>query len=110
MKGFFKIVGTLIPLTKKDTSFIYFSACQNAFNKLRKCFTLAPILYHIDLVREVVVEMDTSDLVVPGILSQYDEEGILHPVTYLSRKYLPVEINYEIYDKEPLMIIYAFKE
>jgi hypothetical protein len=35
---------------------------------------------------------------------------ILHPVAYFWRKHLPMENNYEIYDKELLMIIHAFAE
>lgn len=38
-----------------------------------------------------------------------DEEGILHPMTFFLKKLVPVECNYEIYDKELLAIIYCFK-
>jgi hypothetical protein len=55
------------------------------------------------------METDASNFVIAGIVSQYDDEGILHPVTYLSRKYLPADINCEIYNKKLFVIIYAFK-
>jgi hypothetical protein len=56
------------------------------------------------------VETDTSDYVSAGVLSQYDDEGILHPVAFLSKKHSPAECNYEIYDKELMAIVRAFKE
>jgi hypothetical protein len=45
-----------------------------------------------------------------GVLSQYDDEGILHPVAFFSKKHSPAECNYEIYDKELMAIVRAFEE
>jgi hypothetical protein len=77
---------------------------------LKKSFVSAPILHHFDGERKIVVETDASNLVIAGALSQYDNNDILHPVAHLSRKHFPAEINYEIYDKEFLAIVWAFKE
>jgi RNase H-like domain found in reverse transcriptase len=57
-----------------------------------------------------MVETDSSDCVPAGVLSQYGDNGILHPVTYFSKKHSITECNYEIYDKELLVIIRCFKE
>ena len=51
-----------------------------------------------------------SDYVNAGVLSQLDDEGVLHLVAYFSRKIAPAECNYEIYNKEFLTIIWCFKE
>jgi hypothetical protein len=56
------------------------------------------------------VETDASDYVFAGVLSQYDDEGILYPVTFFSKKHSPAECNYEIYDKELMAIVCAFEE
>ena len=56
------------------------------------------------------MKTDASDYVSEGILSQYDENDVLHPVAYFSKKHSPAECNYEIYDKELMAIIHAFKE
>ena len=45
-----------------------------------------------------------------GILSQYDKNGVLHPIAYFFKKHNSVECNYEIYDKELIAIICMFKE
>jgi hypothetical protein len=56
------------------------------------------------------VETNASDYVSAGVLSQYDDEGILHPVTFFSKKHSPAECNYEIYNKELMAIVHAFEE
>jgi trimethylamine:corrinoid methyltransferase-like protein len=44
------------------------------------------------------------------MLSQYDNEGILHPIAFFSKKHTPAEYNYEIYDKELIAIVRTFEE
>jgi len=56
-----------------------------------------------------VVKADLSDYVTGGILSQYNEEGVLHPMAYFSKWLSPAECNYKIYDKELLAIIRCFE-
>ena len=56
-----------------------------------------------------VVETDASDKAIGAYLSQADDKGKLRPVAYLSRKFTPPESNYEVYDKELLAIIEAFR-
>ena len=100
----------MIALTRKDKSFFWSTACKDAFRKLRDLFTTAPILMHFNHEKEVIVETDASDHVSAGILSQYDDDGVLRPVAFFSKKHFPQEVNYEIYDKELLAIIRAFEE
>jgi hypothetical protein len=69
-----------------------------------------PVLAHFDLDRDNIVEMDASDYVSASMLSQYDDDNVLHPVAYFSKKYSPVECNYKIYDKELMAIVRAFEE
>lgn len=71
---------------------------------------MAPILMHFDPDRAIIIETDASDYVSTGIMSQHDENQVLRPVAYDSKKHSPVECNYEIYDKELLAIIRDFDE
>jgi len=57
-----------------------------------------------------VIEIDASNYVFKNILSQYDENEILHSVAYFSKKHNSVECNYEIYDKELMIIVCAFEK
>ena len=53
---------------------------------------------------------DASDYISACMMSQYDANGTLHSIAFLFKKYLPVECNYEIYDKELMAIINCFEE
>lgn len=68
------------------------------------------ILAHFNPDQECVVKTDASDYVSAGILFQNDNNGILHPVAYFSKKHSPAECNYEIYDKELMAIVTVFEE
>jgi len=109
IKDFSKIVRSLVRLTQKEVIFEWDQACQTAFDHMKKRMTEAPILRHFDQNREAILETDSSDYVNGGILSQYDDEGTLHPMAYYSKNLSPAECNYEIYDKKLLAIIRAFE-
>ncbi|KAF4311370.1 hypothetical protein GTA08_BOTSDO13164 [Botryosphaeria dothidea] len=55
-------------------------------------------------------DQDKSRYCTGGILSQYDDNGVLRPVAYFSKKNSPAECNYEIYDKELLAIIKCLQQ
>ena len=104
------IVAPMVRLTKKGAPFVWDASCEDAFQLLKIRFTSAPILRHFDPDLEIVVETDASDYVSAGVLSQYDKDGVLHPVAFFSKKHLPAECNYEIYDKELMAIVRSFEE
>jgi hypothetical protein len=104
------IVQPLTFLTHKGVPFSWSTEQQIAFDTLKATFTSAPVLARFDPDQDVIVEMDALDYVSASVLSQYDDDNILHPVAYFSKKHSPVECNYEIYDKELIAIIYAFEE
>jgi hypothetical protein len=97
-------------LTRKNAHFIWSDECSQSFKTLKHAFTTAPILRHFNYDREIIVETDASDYISAGVLSQYDDEGILHPIAFFSKKHTPAECNYEIYDKELMAIVRAFEE
>ena len=76
---------------------------------LKRRFTMAPILAHFDFDYDVIMETDASDYVAAGVLSQFGEDGILHPVAFFSTRHSPAECNYEIYDKELRAIVRALE-
>ena len=105
-----KIAALLTHLICKDVAFEWFSECEDAFNTLKRAFTSNVILCHYNLDLKLVVKTNASDYVSEGILLQYNENGVLHPVAYFFKKHSPAECNYEIYDKELMAIICTFKE
>jgi hypothetical protein len=110
VRNYSRIVQPLTFLTRKGVPFAWSTDQQTAFDTLKATFTSAPILARFDPDRDVIVETDASDYVSTGVLSQYDDDNILHPVAYFSKQHSPAECNYEIYDKELMAIVRAFKE
>jgi hypothetical protein len=55
---------------------------QKLFNNLKNRLISVPILAQFDLDHNVIVETEPSDYVSARVLSQYDDKGILYPVTF----------------------------
>ena len=77
---------------------------------MKAAVTAAPVLRHFDPKRQAILETDTSDYVTGGVLSQFDDDGVLHPIAYYSKSIIAAEYNYHIYDKELLAIIRCFEQ
>ena len=71
-------------------------------------FTTTPILAHYNPERYCLVETDASDFDTSGILSQPEDNQILHPVAFKSAKMTPAQCNFSIEDKDLLAIVKAF--
>ncbi len=67
------------------------------------------ILKHFDLIRKAILKINFSNYVNDEVLSQYDDEDILHSMIFYSKNMILAEYNYEIYDKELLIIIHWMK-
>ena len=65
---------------------------------------------HFDTEKEIIVKTDALDYVSASIISQYDDNGVLHPVAHFLKQDSPAECNYEIYDKELIAMIRCFEE
>ena len=79
------------------------------FKKLKELFTVKLILKIHTLSLLMVIETDVSDFVLGVYLVQKHSDG-WHLVIYYSHKITPLELNYNIYNKELLGIITALKE
>ena len=56
-----------------------------------------------------MIESDASDLAKGGILNQLEPDGKWHPLAFLSEQFLPAEINYDVHDKEMVVIVNCFE-
>ena len=54
--------------------------------------------------------MDLLDFILGAYIVQKYKDKIQYLVAYYSRKLIPPELNYNIYDKELLAIVTALKE
>ncbi len=67
------------------------------------------ILRHFDQTCETILEINSFNYVNDEVLSQYDDEEVLHSIVFYSKNMSSAECNYEIYNKELLIIIWAFE-
>jgi len=56
------------------------------------------------------METDASDLAKAGILSQYEPDKRRHPLAFYNKRFLPAELNYDVHDKEMVVIVHCFQE
>jgi hypothetical protein len=70
----------------------------------------APVLAQFSFEKEIALEIDASSYVSVGVLSQYDDQGILHPVAFFSKKHTPAKENYEIYNQELGAIVKSLEQ
>jgi len=110
VKDYSGLVAPLTALTGSSTPFRWGKEQQDAFDKLKDIFITEPVLAQFDWDRETVLETDSSGWSTSGVLSQYGDDGLLHPVAYFSKKMNVHEANYEIHDKELLAVINCLKE
>ena len=106
IRGYSSIRRPLTQLTKKGQVWNWTNECQEAFNKLKVSFTKAPILTHYHPKKPLMIETDASDLAKGAVLSQYEDlDKKWHPVAFYSKKFSPAELNYDIHDKEMVVIV-----
>jgi len=98
-------------LTKKNCTWNWGVEQQNAFEALKKTFTMAPVLRIPNDEDPFKLSTDTSDFATGAVLSQKDmQTNLWHPVAFFSKSLDIHERNYEIYDKELLAVIWGLEE
>jgi hypothetical protein len=109
IRGYTKIMNSLFALLKKAKEFEWDEKCDEAFNKVKKRITSAPILVQSDPEKPKTIETDASDYAIRMRLTQPGDDGKPQPIAFHSRKLIQAELNYNIHDKELLAIVVAFK-
>ncbi len=99
----------MIQLIQKKIIFEWNKVCQTAFNHMKRHMIETSILRHFDQTRDFILEIDSFNYVNDEVLSQYDDEDVLHSIVFYSKNMSSAECNYEIYDKKLLIIIWAFE-
>jgi hypothetical protein len=97
-------------LLRKDISWTWKSEQIEVFRALKKVFTTASVLAYFNYMKKTVVETDASNWASSSILSQYNNNEKLRSVVFFSSKHTALECNYEIYNKELLIIVKVLKE
>jgi len=109
IKNFSKLVKSFTQLTRKNTSFVWNEICVQVFDNLKKQVSSISVLRHFNLKQQAILKINASNYVKDEILSQYDDERVLHSIIFYSKSMIFAEINYHIYDKKLLVIIQCFE-
>ncbi|KAJ1084320.1 hypothetical protein NDU88_004471 [Pleurodeles waltl] len=91
--------------------FIWTKEAERAFQELKTAFTQAPVLRYPDNTNDFIVETDASDRAIGAVLLQkQDNDGLEHPIFYLSHILSEAERNYSVLERELLALKVACKE
>ena len=110
IRSFSNIAQPLNELLRKDTIYEWTEERNNCFNDMKWQFTTKPVLIMPNQLHPFWVESDASKYAIEAVLMQKDSNGDLHPCSYISQTFTPVEKNYQIYNRELLGIIRALDE
>ena len=75
------------------------------FEELKGRFTKEPVLAALDLDKKIRMEVDVSDYATGGVLSMECKDRKWKLVAFLSKSLNETERNYEIHDKEMLVVV-----
>ena len=92
-------------MVKKDKRWDWTERQEKVFKELKEWFTKEPVLAAPDIDKKMRMEVDASDYATGGVLSMECKNGLWRPVAFLSKSLNETERNYEIHDKEMLVII-----
>ncbi|GJY47928.1 reverse transcriptase domain-containing protein [Tanacetum coccineum] len=109
IKDFSKISRPITHLLEKNTLFIFFDECIQAFQTLKKKLTESPILIALDWDLPFELMCDASDFNIGAVLGQRYEKQF-RPIHYASKTMNEAESHYTTMEKEMLAVVYAFKK
>lgn len=103
---FATIAAPLTNLTRKNAPNLVrrTPACDGAFAELKSWMCSSPILRSPNFSKPFIVQTDASECGVGAVLSQLDDNGDDHPMSYYSQKLLPRQERYANVEKECLAI------
>ncbi|XP_073307370.1 uncharacterized protein [Primulina huaijiensis] len=106
IKDFSLISKPICNLLTKDSAFEWTQECQNAFDKIIRHLTSAPIMQPPDWSLPFEIMCDASDYAVGAVLGQR-RNGKPYVIYYASRTLNNAQMNYSTTEKELLAVIFA---
>ncbi len=109
IKNFSNLIMSMMALVQKNTLFKWTEKFNQSFMKPKVMFISVSILFSFDHTCTTMMKTDFSDWCINETLLQL-VNNVWRPCAYYSKKNASAECNYEIYDKEMLIIIQCLKE
>ena len=107
--NFSEIAAPLTNLLSKKVKFVWTDDCQLAFDKVKLLLQKSPVLKSPDYEKPFKLIIDSSDVGTGSVLVQEASDGLDHPVSYFSKKFLRYQKNYSVVEKETLGLVLALE-
>ena len=107
--NFSDIAAPLTNLLSKKVKFVWTHDCQLAFDKVKLLLQKSPVLKSPDYEKPFKLIIDSSDVGTGSVLVQEASDGLDHPVSYFSKKFLKYQKNYSVVEKETLGLVLALE-
>ena len=107
--NFSEIAAPLTNLLSKKVKFVWTDDCQLAFDKVKLLLQKSPVLKSPDYEKPFKLIIDSSDVGTGSVLVQEASDGLDHPVSYFSKKFLKYQRNYSVVEKETLGLVLALE-
>ena len=104
-----EIAAPLTNLLSKKVKFVWTDDCQLAFDKVKLLLQKSPVLKSPDYEKPFKLIIDSSDVGTGSVLVQEASDGLDHPVSYFSKKFLKYQKNYSVVEKETLGLVLALE-
>ena len=110
IQDYSKLTKPLSKLTHKNSEFKWTNLTQKCFETLKDCLTSDKLILQFpDFTKDFFLNTDASQFAIGSVLSQYNDQTNLHPLSYTSRTLNSAEINYSTIEKELLSIVWSIK-
>ncbi|KAI8119245.1 Transposon Tf2-6 polyprotein [Lucilia cuprina] len=110
IRDFATISAPLTDTLKKSKKFVMTPEAVDAFEKLKRALTSAPVLRHPNFAKRFYVQCDASDYGVGAVLFQLNEKEEEHPIAFYSQKLNSCQKNYSVTEKECLAAVLAIRK
>lgn len=106
---FSTIANPLNKLLRKGEPFVWADEQKEAFEKLKKSLTEAPVLAHFNEQCQHKLQTDASDVGLGAVLTQVEPSGEERPLFFASRTLRGAELRYPVREKEALAIVFGIQ-
>lgn len=99
----------LTELLKAKVKFDWSSDCQQAFDNVRLLLCSSLVLAAPCFDRTFMLQLDACQVGAGAVLLQSDDQGVVRPASFFSRKLNSYQRKYSVIEKEVLSLIIAFQ-
>lgn len=108
-RNFSTVVFPLTELLKTRVKFVWSVECQQAFDNVKTVLCSSPVLAAPRFDRTFLLQVDASQVGAGAVLMQGDDQGVMRPVSFFSRKFNGYQFNYSVIEKEALALVWALQ-